>query len=450
MAVNAQVSLAVRQHARPHSELLAINRMSVIPAMPNTQRAPLSPVWRLVVVACLTTAATVALAFATDDWVSATVLPALGLPRRVEHATVALLSLIAMLLLGALAVPWALRNGSSVAWHPALDSMPREVAVQEVRQVAPYLQVMSQQLDGALHDIEGGMMLLIDRIDGVHQVSRAQFERIKNSEANGVELTEVMKNKVMVDAQLGAILEMFVQKQESDVHANLERVQRLHAVKALAPLVDEISAVARQTNFLAINAAIEAARAGESGRGFAVLAAEIRQLSNRTGSAAVDIGARIAAATAGIDTELASATQASQSTSATSNMRQVMADIAAMQQRFAQSANELQRVIEGVKEGHQGIEARLSDALGDVQMHDVMRQRVECVQHAMRDLDTHLQGLADQLLDKRWEPATMTTLRDQLDAQMQRYVMHSQRATHAAATGKAVESSAHLPAIELF
>lgn len=86
------------------------------------------------------------------------------------------------------------------------------------------------------------------------------------------------------------------------VQLGSERTRELlHAAQTIDSVVGMIGDIARQVNLLALNATIEAARAGEAGRGFTVVANEVKQLSTQTGLAAAKVAAHVGDIHSGIE-----------------------------------------------------------------------------------------------------------------------------------------------------
>lgn len=170
----------------------------------------------------------------------------------------------------------------------------------------------------------------------------------------------------------------------------LQQVRELSGMTCqLESMARDVGEIAKQTNLLALNAAIEAARAGEAGRGFAVVADEVRKLSSLSG----DTGRRIAETVAVVNQSISSTLEkshqhADQERNLISNSGQHIGDVVTRFRNAAEvlveNSNTLTR--EGEHIGHE-----IAEVLVALQFQDRVGQVLDHVRNDLRRLEQRVQ-----------------------------------------------------------
>ncbi|MDD1001503.1 methyl-accepting chemotaxis protein [Pseudomonas sp. TNT2022 ID642] len=171
----------------------------------------------------------------------------------------------------------------------------------------------SRGLQQQNNEIEQAATAVNEMTAAVEEVAR---NAVSTSEASNQSTHAAREGRDQVVKTVDAI-----QTMTHDVQNTAHMIEGLAAQgRDIGKVLDVIRAIAEQTNLLALNAAIEAARAGEAGRGFAVVADEVRALAHRTAQSTQEIEKMVAGIQNGTGEAVSSMQQSNQRTQTTLEM----------------------------------------------------------------------------------------------------------------------------------
>ncbi len=332
---------------------------------------------------------------------------------------------------------WEAVSGSAEGYTRTLDVLGEQVrgTVSETERAAVDILERIRAVDAAV----GEAVAYVDRaVEQAESVAGASRERLEHNRSTLTRLRD------------------YIASRAERVQRDKGRIERvLEDARGLTGLTQLVKEVAAQTNLLALNAAIEAARAGEHGRGFAVVADEVRHLSVQSNQAAERIEAGIARMVETVESQFAEHLQEESTRYEAETLAGIEGQLTQLGAAYEQIEQLNGEIVHTFQERSRQVASLVMEALAEVQFQDVVRQRLEQVAGELERLRAHL-GTCLRMARDGLQEGEAVPAPYRAETMRASYRMASQRDAHERALGQggpaapAGEAAAEGPAVELF
>lgn len=303
----------------------------------------------------------------------------------------------------------------------------------EIQEMPQYCKVLVGQLQSVIEQTESAAFAITTRLQTIDVAVTEMKDYVTGAIAEANRMAQVSRETIVDNRQqinkLRQFIAQWIEESCADEKRNTEAYKQAQSLKSL---VDLVRSIAGQTNLLALNAAIEAARAGEAGRGFAVVADEVRKLSQQTEKVVQKINEGIGGVAALIEQQFNSQAKNAEAKEERESLEHFAEQMEVLNCGYEQVTAREHGILQSINANSDKLATMFMETMASVQFQDVVRQQIEQVVHALQCLDAHALMLVGQLghCNDDGPLPTIEPLVDQLQRLFSSYVMEAQRNTH--------------------